>query len=116
MNMEQILQTLGERIHGNARMNMMYGTPFVVEGKTIIPIGRVAYGFGAGRAPGLYSTMENREAEFGTGMGGGLVAHPVGVIEITAHHTRFIPCQDKRKYIWALFVGICLGMWFRARL
>lgn len=115
MNFQQILQTLGERIQGNAGIHTMYGAPIVLEGKTLIPVGRLAFGFGASRAPGQYGTANNAAADEGTGMGGGIVAHPIGMMEVTPTRTRFIPCRDHSRIVLGLILGIFLGVWLRGR-
>ncbi len=68
---------------------IIFGEPVTVEGKTILPVGRVRYGFGGG------SGRKGNGEQHGSGGGGGLVAKPVGVVEITQSETRFIPISSK---------------------
>jgi hypothetical protein len=49
----------------------------------------------------------------GMGMGGGVVAQPVGVLEVTSENTRFIPCQDTRKWLGVLLLGMGIGLWLK---
>ena len=115
MNLQQIIQALGERFQSNASIQTMYGVPYNVEGKTIIPVGRVSFGFGVGRGKSAGPMTEQTQAEMGVGMGGGVVAHPVGVMEVTPESTRFIPCQNHSALLRGAILGIGLGflLWGR---
>ena len=115
MNLQQILQTMGDRIYGTSGVKTMYGSPMVIEGKTLIPVGRVAYGFGAaGNSVSGLNATDEMHGGHGTGVGGGIVAHPVGVIEITASRTRYIPFRDNRKFFWGVVFGVCVGFWVKS--
>jgi hypothetical protein len=61
---------------------------------------QVRYGFGGGGGA--------KDASDGGG-GGGMIAKPSGVVEITPEGTRFIPFEDKRKFLAALAAGFALG-------
>jgi len=101
--------------HG-AGINTVYGDPIVAEGKTIIPVAKVAYGFGAGAGPPRKGEGEDQTGgkEAGGG-GGGIVARPVGVIEITKEETKFVPIDERRKLAGALIIGLLLGLWLGSR-
>lgn len=88
--------------HGHARM--IYGEPVTLEGKTILPVAQIRYGFGGG------SGRRKNAAEQGHGGGGGLIAKPVGVVEITAGQTRFLPITPNWKLAAAFGIGVCLGL------
>ncbi len=96
----KFFQTIGERIQAQAGIQKVYGEPIETQGKTIIPIAKVAFGYGIGIG-NLSNASEdaanpNSEAMRGGGAGGGGGASivPVGVIEITTERTRFIPIND----------------------
>lgn len=113
---QQFFQSLGERLHGSASVKTVYGEPIVVEEKTIIPVARVAYGFGGGlrsRTKGEGGAQQRDGNE--EGGGGGLAASPVGVVEITQEDTRFIPIGEERKLAWALIAGLFLGIFLGRR-
>jgi uncharacterized spore protein YtfJ len=57
-------------LHESANVENVYGGPIVPEGKTIVPVARVACGFGLGSGSGS-------ETE-GDGEGGGVMAYPGG--------------------------------------
>ena len=115
MNLQQLIQVLGERLNTSGGLNTVYGAPITAEGKTLIPVSRIAFGFGAGRGLNPSTASGEGQAEIGTGMGGGIIARPVGVLEVTSDQTRFISCNETPKLLGALFLGLGLGMWLRAR-
>jgi uncharacterized spore protein YtfJ len=104
--------TFIEPLSKSATVKAVYGEPITANGKTIIPVARIAYGFGggSGRKPDTAKSLE------GEGGGGGIYATALGVIEVTDSQTRFIAVHEKRKLAAALLVGFCLGaMTFRRR-
>ena len=115
MNLQQILQVLGDRLQSSANVNTVYGSPIAAEGKTLIPVSRIAFGFGAGRGSNRSSRSEGGQEELGAGVGGGVIAQPIGMVEVTTHHTRFISCNETRKVLGALLIGVGLGMWVQSR-
>lgn len=113
MKTKEIIQLLADKLSADAHVKSVYGEPLQEQGKTIIPIAKIAYGLGAGGAQG----KESKEHGEAGGGGGGAQARPVGVIEVTAADTRFIPVDDwKQKAQWiglgALF-GILIYRWTR---
>jgi uncharacterized spore protein YtfJ len=48
MTLQDILRSITERLEGSANVSTVYGEPIVAEGKTIIPVAKVRYGFGGG--------------------------------------------------------------------
>src|ERR1022692_655051 len=82
----------------HAGAKIVYGEPVSVDGKTVLPVATIRYGFGGssgGKGNG--------------GGGGGLVAKPLGVVEITQAQTRFIPIVSGRALLIAVNLGVCLG-------
>jgi uncharacterized spore protein YtfJ len=78
------------RLDQTATVKSVFGKPIHAEGKTVVPVAKVTYGFGAGG-------------------GGGVRAFPAGVLEITPENTRFIPFTDARLLAFAFAAGIALG-------
>src|SRR5437773_4088133 len=106
------LETMLEPISKSASVKSIYGDPISANGKTIIPVARVAYGFGGGSGRRQDPTSPGE----GEGGGGGVYAMPAGVLEVTESGTRFIDLTDKRKLAAAALVGFCLGaFWARSR-
>ena len=48
MSIQGLFKNISERVQSTASVKAIYGEPISAEGKTIIPVARVAYGFGAG--------------------------------------------------------------------
>src|ERR1700716_2813515 len=102
MSAVEILEKIGESLSSTATVRSVFGEPIHVEGKTVVPVAKVAYGFGAGSGV----APESRE---GGGGGGGARAFPAGALEITATQTRFIPFIDLRWLAAAFAAGVLCG-------
>lgn len=111
---KQLLQSITEQLTTEASVRKVYGEPIVSGQKTIIPIARVILGFGGGFGEGR-STPKSTPADLpggggeGGGMGGGLVVQPLGVIEITPEHTRYVPLSVGRYVVAGIALGLVLG-------
>jgi uncharacterized spore protein YtfJ len=70
----------------HAGAKAVYGEPVSVGGKTVLPVAQIRYGFGSGG-----------KGNGRRGGGGGLIAKPLGVVEITQSETRFIPIFSSRS-------------------
>lgn len=119
MAINQVFESLAERLHSSATVKSIYGEPIQIEDRTIIPVARVAYGLGGGSGTGPLATEGAvQERPEGQGGGGGVMVAPIGVIEVTGGITRFVPIAD-RKLKWAglLTFGLLLGslIWTRRR-
>lgn len=112
MNLQQVLEVFSNRMNTQVGGHTVYGEPIQAEGKTIIPVSRVAFGLGLGQGSNP-NAQPSHSGEMGMGMGGGIVAQPVGVLELTPQKTRFIPCQDMRKWLGVLLMGIGIGLLFK---
>ena len=111
MGMKEIFESLTETIHGTSGVKAVYGEPVEAQGKTIIPVAKVAYGFGGGCCEPKEDKKEGKDGECG-GMGGGVAVKPVGMIEVTKADSRFIPFGDKKKLAVVLILGFILGLLF----
>lgn len=85
-----------------------------VDGKTIIPIAKVAFGAGAGTGPVVGEEKTGAPSTEAKGEGGGVGAYaaPVGVVEVSDKETKFVPISLKKKLTIAGAVGAALGMVF----
>ena len=116
-SMRSIFENLGE----HASVRSVYGDPIEADGKTVIPVARVAYGFGGGFGQGGEET-EGRGPDAadggtgqGAGVGGGVSAKPVGVVEVADGETRLLRFSDRRRIGVALLAGLALGLLFGRR-
>lgn len=102
-----ILQSLKENIVA-ANVKAVYGEPIAAQGKTVIPVAKIIYGYGGGSGTGGVGNSGARGE--GGGGGGGARAIPVGVVEVSDQHTRFVPITSRRKLAGAVVMGIGLGI------
>jgi uncharacterized spore protein YtfJ len=108
--MSDLFQSIIEPLHRSAAVSSVFGEAVPAQGKTIIPVARIAYGFGAG---GGHGVRDNKTGD-GEGGGGGVVATPLGVYEITSDATRFVPLYEGRKLLAAALIGLAVGvLWAR---
>jgi uncharacterized spore protein YtfJ len=106
MGVQQLLQSLVERMPSGATVKAVYGEPVVAEGKTIIPVAKVGFGFGCGTRPGKPDGDKPGEEGGGVGMG----IKPIGVVEIAPERTRFISFGIGKKLAAAVIAGLLVGM------
>jgi len=107
-------------LRAKANANAVFGNPVTAEGRTVIPVAKVAYGFGMGVGHEVMveeteaeaiEAEESQEAETGDsggGGGGGMMAQPIAVVEVTPEGTRVEPVIDEQRLALA---GGALGAW-----
>lgn len=104
MNTPQMLEQIGKSLVSTATVRSVFGEPIQAEGKTVVPVAKVSYGFGAGA--GTERPDEGAEpTEEGGGGGGGVRAFPAGALEITPAGTRFVHYTDWRTAVGAFAAG-----------
>jgi uncharacterized spore protein YtfJ len=108
MNATDLLQKIGEMLGSAATVKSVFGEPIHVNGKTVVPVAKVAYGFGGGFGSGKEGPHADHQGEGGGG-GGGLRAVPAGALEITDRGTRFVPFADPTWLLGAFAAGVVLG-------
>lgn len=112
----ELFDAIGERIRVTAGTQTLFGEPQVVEGRTIIPVAKLRYGFGAGGGEIERETTDGVEVEQGGGGGGaGVAATPMGFLVITAAGERFVPVRPaawQMALVW--LAGFAIG-WVVAR-
>ena len=106
---QRVLEPIVERLQQSASVESVYGDPIESDDRTVVPVARIAYGFGSGGGEG-----EDDEPG-GFGGGGGLAATPVGALEITESDTRFIRFDEPRRMTVAFVVGLLVGRWLGRR-
>jgi uncharacterized spore protein YtfJ len=125
---EEVLNRIGE-LHQRATVKAVFGEPYQIDGRTIIPIAKVAYGYGLGGArangreahppdetPGIRHETEpgsgGAAVRPGSGAGGGggagISARPVAVLEVSAAETKVRPIVDVTRLALA---GMALVAW-----
>jgi uncharacterized spore protein YtfJ len=103
MNIQQVFESIAERVSTSASVKTVYGDPVTAGGRTVIPVAEIRYGFGfgGGRPKGDESA--------GGGGGGRVSARPRGALEITESGTRWIRLDNRRATGAAFATGFLLG-------
>ena len=114
MLVQHLLQAIAERLHSSSSIHTIYGDPIEAQGKTLIPVAKVSYGFGGG-AVGTNSLdradkQPSGNTVEGGGGGGGVRMVPLGMVEVTPQQTRFLPFGSGRRMLGALAVGLVVGL------
>jgi uncharacterized spore protein YtfJ len=105
-----------EEARETANCSAAFGEPQQIEGKTIIPVAQVGYGFGLGFGRGPEPCMAEdtaepaREAEGGGG-GGGASSKPLGAIVVTGDQVSFQSTVDEGKIALAGLAVGALVLW-----
>jgi len=85
--LNDIAAILADRVGSRAGVRAVFGDPVERDGITVIPVGRVRWGFGGGGGQG---GPEGQQGE-GSGGGGVVVASPAGYIEIAGGTATYRP-------------------------
>ncbi|HVH11247.1 MAG TPA: spore germination protein GerW family protein [Gemmatimonadales bacterium] len=123
MSTKDLIDSAVEHLRASAGVKTVYGDPVVIDGKTIIPVAKVAYGLGGGtgtrKAQSGNGSKEPAASEAVEGAGGGIAAKPVGVVEISGDETKFVAFAQAKKLAWAAGIasltGFALGRLLRRR-
>ncbi len=113
---DAIVSKIADRVSASARVETIYGEPREIGDKTVIPVARVEYVFGAGGGGGTGPSSDNgSKVSIGGGAGGGgaVRVRPVGVLEVTNEGTRMVPVLD-----WTRIITIAMtfaGAWMLIR-
>jgi uncharacterized spore protein YtfJ len=123
---EKKLQNLSETLGKGMKISLVFGEPIEAQGKTIIPVSKVTGGFGGGEgitpdfvvkddSEDSVKDIEKKDRRgHGVGGGGGLHNEAVGVFEVSADYTRFIPAVQFRHIL--VLVGMIMGfVWKMSR-
>ncbi|HEV2445105.1 MAG TPA: spore germination protein GerW family protein [Candidatus Sulfopaludibacter sp.] len=107
MDTQAMLRDLTDRLATSASVRAVYGEPVVSGERTVVPVAKVCYAFGAGGGRGRHEG----EGPVGGGGGGGgsVAAWPAGALEVTPGGTRFIPFHDFKLLGIALAAGFAMG-------
>jgi uncharacterized spore protein YtfJ len=101
----RVIEELARKLQERFSVRTVYGDPITANGVTIVPVARVAFGFGGGGGSGRSGLPGSEEAGVegalgeggGGGGGGGGVVRPVGYVEITDGGSRWVPLESPRS-------------------
>jgi uncharacterized spore protein YtfJ len=99
MSLNRLFEVI-EEARETAQWRAAFGEPEVAEGRVVIPVAKVTYGFGLGfgQGPGESSAEEGHEpASVGGGGGGSGSAKPLGVIVVDDDGVYFEEALDTTK-------------------
>jgi len=125
MSVTTPFEPIAEVFERNLSVRHVYAEPVHHGDTTVIPVAKVAYGFGAGagRRPAprsgemASSTAETAGAEAqGGGGGGGARLTPIGALEVGPHGTRFIRYNELPRLAGAFALGLGVGVLLASRL
>jgi len=125
MSVTTPFEPIAEVFERNLSVRHVYAEPVHHGDTTVIPVAKVAYGFGAGagRRPAARSgemassTAEAAGAEAqGGGGGGGARLTPIGALEVGPHGTRFIRYNELPRLAGAFALGLGVGVLLASRL
>lgn len=108
--MSTLIENIAETVQSSASAKKVFGEPIQAGSKTIIPVAKVAYGFGGGSGHGRHRKSDlDGEVASGDGAGGGIAASPYGIIEVTESETRLIRFPPPGAVLGALAIGFLIG-------
>ncbi len=99
MDVTDTLESIKSGITERLTAHTAYGEPVTMNGVTVIPVARVAFGFGAGGGVGEAKRSgdgEEAAPPSGGGGGGGGAVQPIGFIEISDAGARWVPLEPSR--------------------
>lgn len=112
------LQPMLDRMQSTANVETVFGPSRQEQGRTIVPVARVAYGLGGGFGSAATATAKDAggqpHPEEGAGGGGGITVTPLGVLEVTGDRTTFVPLTTSKvvasgAFLAGLLVGVLVG-------
>lgn len=91
---DNFVEMLAERLGVHAATSAVFGSPVERDGVTVIPVGKIRWGFGGGSGRGIEEGSEHGDIGEGSGGGGGVMASPIGFIEIRDGFAEFKRTHD----------------------
>ncbi|MCL6644200.1 MAG: sporulation protein [Dehalococcoidia bacterium] len=108
------IERLASRLGLHASASAVFGDPVDRDGVTVIPVAKVRWGFGGGSGRGIEDGSETGEIGEGSGAGGGVMASPVGYIEILDGQATFHRIKDPASLVPLVIAGAFAG-WLTLR-
>jgi uncharacterized spore protein YtfJ len=111
---DSFIERLASRLGLHASASAVFGDPVDRDGVTVIPVAKVRWGFGGGSGRGIEEGSEAGEIGEGSGGGGGVMASPVGYIEIQDGQATFHRIKDPASLVPLVLAGAFAG-WLTLR-
>ena len=93
------VEGLAERVGFHAHAGALFGDPVEKGGVTIVPVGKVRYGFGGGSGSDTSDESDRSKRDEGSGGGGGVMASPIGFIEVHDGFAEFKRISDPMSFV-----------------
>lgn len=115
---DKVLDRLGERIGGQANVKAVFGDAMDRGDVTVVPVARVRWGYGGGSGSGP-TTSEGTNGQnvvaSGTGAGGGVMADPMGYLEVRPTGATYVPLAAPYLNPWLILAsGVSIAFVIRA--
>lgn len=91
-SIKNIMDTTMEKLKGMINADIITGTPVEVNGITLIPVSKVAYGLATGGSD--FPTKSNSQV-FGGGGGAGVTISPIAFIAINGDSVKMLPVYNE---------------------
>ena len=91
-NIKGILDVTMEKLKGMINADIITGTPIEVNGITLIPVSKVAYGLATGGSD--FPTKSSSQV-FGGGGGAGVTISPIAFIAINGDNVKMLPVYNE---------------------
>jgi uncharacterized spore protein YtfJ len=111
---EDFVQRLADRVGLRAGTHAIFGQPVENDGVTVVPVGKVRFGFGGGAGRGIEEGSETGEIGEGSGGGGGASASPIGFIEISDGRAEFRRINDPMSAV-PIILASAFAAWVALR-
>lgn len=89
---QSILDTTMEKLKAMVNADVITGQPIVVNGLTLIPVSKVAYGIATG---GSDFATKSQSGLFGGGSGAGVTVTPIAFMVINGENVKMMPIYNE---------------------
>ena len=89
---QAILDTTMDKLKAMVNADVITGDPIVVDGLTLIPVSKVAYGVATG---GSDFATKNQKGLFGGGSGAGVTVSPIAFLVIKDGNDKMVPIYNE---------------------
>jgi uncharacterized spore protein YtfJ len=111
---DSFVERVASRLGLHASASAVFGDPVDRDGVTVVPVAKVRWGFAGGSGRGIEEGSENGEIGEGSGAGGGVMASPVGYIEIQDGQATFHRIKDPAAIVPLVLAG-AFASWLTLR-
>jgi uncharacterized spore protein YtfJ len=108
------IDRFARRMGAQANASAVFGTPVERSGVTVIPVARIRWGFGGGEGTGAKDLGDEANSGEGSGGGAGVMASPVGYIEIRDGSASFERIPDPSRLV-PLIIASGFTAWLTLR-